>query len=213
MKTLFRFIACFVGLLSFGCTDGADLSQHPFDGERIEIIVPFREGGGSDTWTRAVAPFLQKYLAGDVTVQVVNVLGASGIQGGNEFALSRRHDGLSLFVSSGSNTLPYLLGERAVRYDFTEFAGVLGSPSGGVVYVATNTGITSPAELCAAPGLIYGGISPTGLDMVPLLAFELLGIDFAPILGYEGKGAARLAFEIAITASAAATSRPYRVMS
>lgn len=170
-------------------------AEGPYDGDRIEIIVPFREGGGSDTWGRAIAPFLQRHLGHGVKVRVLNVLGASGIQGGNEFALRRRPDGRSLFVSSGSNTLPFLLGERAVRYDFANFTGVMGSPTGGVVYVSPSTGVTNLGELCHGSDLIYGGISPTGLDMVPLLTFELLGIDVLTILGYQGKGAARLAFE------------------
>jgi tripartite-type tricarboxylate transporter receptor subunit TctC len=170
-------------------------SSAPFAGERVEIVVPFREGGGSDTWARAVAPYLQRHLGEDATVQIVNVLGASGVQGGNEFAQRRRHDGLSLFISSGSNTLPYLLGERAVRYDFKDFAGVMGSPAGGVVYVSSRLRVSDVPGLCDSSGLVYGGISPTGLDMVPLVAFELLGLDVEAVLGYQGKGAARLALE------------------
>lgn len=140
------------------CGGGRMDSSAPFAGERIEIVVPFREGGGSDTWARAVAPYLQRHLGEDATVQIVNVLGASGVQGGNEFAQRRRHDGLSMFISSGSNTLPYLLGERAVRYDFKEFAGVMGSPAGGVVYVANRLGISDVRGLCSTSGLVYGGI-------------------------------------------------------
>ena len=177
------------------CGDGSDAGGPPFDGETVELIVPFREGGGSDTYARAVAPFLQKHLEGDARVRVMNVLGASGIQGGNEFALRRDPDGLSLLITSGSNSLPFILGESAVRYDFATFAGVLGSPTGGVVYASPSTGVTDLASLCDAGGLIYGGISPTGLDMVPLISFELLGLEVQTILGYQGKGAARVAFE------------------
>lgn len=177
------------------CGGSSSDSDAPFDGETVEIIVPFREGGGSDTYARAVAPFMQRHLGGSARVRVVNVLGASGIQGGNEFALRRRPDGLTLFITSGSNSLPYLLGEPAVRYDFNDFAGVLGSPAGGVVFASPSTGATDGASLCAADGLIYGGVSPTGLDMVPLVAFALLDLDVQTILGYQGKGAARVAFE------------------
>ncbi|MEM9775687.1 MAG: hypothetical protein AAF902_13985, partial [Chloroflexota bacterium] len=166
----------------------------PFAGETIEIIIPYGEGGGSDTWMRAIAPFLQKYLGDDVTVQPINMPGASGTLGANDFA-ARDADGLSLLVSSGSNALPYILGEDAVQYDFADFAGVMGSPVGGVVYVSADSGITDVAGLCEASDLIYGGISPTGLDLVPLMAFDLMGIDYLPILGYDGRGAARVAFE------------------
>ncbi len=167
-----------------------------YAGETIEIIVPYGEGGGSDTWTRALAPFLQKYLGDDVTVQAINMSGASGTLGANEFANNRDADGLTLLNSSGSNALPYLLGSAGVEYDFNNFSGVMGSPVGGVVYVSADTGVTSVEDLCGSGAeLIYGGISPTGLDLVPLLALELMGVEFFPILGYDGRGAARVAFE------------------
>ncbi len=178
------------GAMAMGEVTGA------FAGETIEVIIPYGEGGGSDTWTRALTPFLQTYLGEDVTVQAVNMKGASGTVGAIEFAQIRDHDGLSLLVSSGSNTLPWILGDERVDYDFTEFAGVMGSPVGGVVYTSPDTGITSLEDLCATDAeLIYGGISPTGLDMVPLLAFDRMGLDFLGIMGYDGRGAARVAFE------------------
>ncbi|MEM7535704.1 MAG: hypothetical protein AAF639_26235 [Chloroflexota bacterium] len=167
-----------------------------YAGETIEIIIPYGEGGGTDTWTRSIAPFLQKYLGDDVVVQPINIKGASGVQGANEFGAVREHDGLSLVVTSGSNVFPYLLGQSAVQYDFNEFSGVMGSPVGGVVFISPDTGVASVEDLCATDAeLVYGGVSPTGLDLVPLLAFELLGLETIPILGYDGKGAARVAFE------------------
>ena len=191
-----RFLVLALALILVpGCGNGSSEDGAVFDGETLEIIVPFREGGGSDTWARAVAPYLQKHLGGTARVRALNVLGASGIQGGNEFALRRRPDGLSLFITSGSNSLPYLLGEPAVRYDFDDFSAILGSPAGGVVFASPATGAADLESLCSAPGLIYGGVSPTGLDMVPLVAFHLLGLDVQAILGYQGKGAARVAFE------------------
>jgi hypothetical protein len=166
------------------------------DAEVVEVIVPFREGGGSDQWARALAPYLQRHLGDSTVVQVVNVPGASGVQGGNVFALRRAPDGRSLFISSGSNVFPQILGEPAVRYDFGTFRGIVGSPVGGVVYVSADLGIRDVADLCATDQLlVYGGISPTGLDMVPLLSFDLLGLDVLEVLGYAGKGTARVAFE------------------
>lgn len=163
---------------------------------QLEIIVPFREGGGTDQWARALAPYLQRHLGDSMVIQVVNMPGASGLQGGNVFELRRPHDGNTLFVSSGSNVFPQLLGEPAVRYDFNRFRGIVGSPTGGVVYASADLGVGSVEELCATDALlVYGGVSPTGLDLVPLLAFELLGLDVLEVLGYGGKGAARLAFE------------------
>ena len=182
--------------IALGLSLALSLACGPGQGEVLEVIVPFREGGGSDQWARALAPFLQRHLDGESVVQVVNIPGASGVQGANVFALRRRPDGTNLFVSSGSNVFPQLLGEPAVRYDFNTFRGVVGSPVGGVVYVSADLGIESVEDLCRTRDLlVYGGLSATGLDMVPLLSFDLLGLDVLEVLGYAGKGAARVAFE------------------
>jgi len=50
-------------------------------------------------------------------------------------------------------------------------------------------------DLPKAKGLAYGGISAIGLDMVPLISFELLGVEVKGVLGFKGRGEARLAFE------------------
>jgi hypothetical protein len=65
-----------------------------------------------------------------------------------------------------------------------------------VVYAAPATGVTKPADL-AKPKvpLIYGGIAATGSDLPVLLAFELLGLDVKAVLGFQGRGPIRLAFE------------------
>ncbi|MBI4540837.1 MAG: hypothetical protein HY704_15145 [Gemmatimonadetes bacterium] len=162
----------------------------------LEVIVPFGPGGGTDTWARVIAPHLQGRLGPGSSVQVVNIAGASGVGGANEFALRRRHDGFTLLVSSATPVLSFLLGEPMVRYDFRDFSAILASPAGGVVFVSPKLGVTSAAELprTGVP-IVYGGISPTGTDLIMLVAFELLGLDVKTILGYNSRGATRMAFE------------------
>jgi tripartite-type tricarboxylate transporter receptor subunit TctC len=167
-----------------------------YRGKTLEVIVPFSTGGGTDTWARIIAPYLQQELGERASVQVVNIPGASSVKGANEFALRRRPDGMTTFVSSGSTVLPYLLGEPAVKYEFRDFTAILASPVGGVVYGSSELGISEAEDLCNIDQqLTYGGISATGNDLVPLISFELLEIDTETILGYGGRGPARVAFE------------------
>src|SRR3546814_10237694 len=44
-------------------------------------------------------------------------------------------------------------------------------------------------------GLVFGGISATGPDLLGLLTFEILGIETKAVLGYEGKGPVQIAFQ------------------
>ncbi|MBI4539114.1 MAG: hypothetical protein HY704_06340 [Gemmatimonadetes bacterium] len=187
-------------LLLAACEPGArqdgGAAAEFYSGKVLEIIVPFGPGGGTDTWTRVLVPHLQKRLGNGAAVQVINVAGASSVAGANEFAVRRRHDGLSALVSAGSTFLGYLLGEPMVRYDFREFAPIIGSPTGGVAFVAPKLGIRRAAELgTVREPLVYGGISAAGNDLMLLLAFELLDLKVQTILGYASRGATRLAFE------------------
>ncbi|MEM7345160.1 MAG: hypothetical protein AAF485_13020 [Chloroflexota bacterium] len=164
-----------------------------YDNKTLRLIVPFGPGGGTDTWTRAVAPFLQKHLGQNVRVQVINRPGASGVVGTNTFF--HNHDSQTILISSGSIFFPYLLGDSTVEYDFNDLVPIMGSPVGGVVFTSPETGITVPQELCNNnQTLKYGGISPSGLDIVPLLTFELLQLNVEPIFGYD-KADSRVMFE------------------
>jgi hypothetical protein len=175
------------------------------------VIVPFGPGGGTDTWARLVAPFLQRELGPGSSVQIINIAGATSIAGANDFALRRRPDGRTALVSAGSTFFAYLLGEPMVRYDYREMRAIVSSPAGGVVFVRPELGITSAAGLREIrERLIYGGISAAGNDLLALLAFELLELDFLPVLGYGSKGATRIAFQQGETNIEYQTSPAYR---
>ena len=60
-----------------------------FSGRIVELIIPFREGGGSDTWGRFNAPFLSRYLPGQPTVAVRNVPGGNRVNGGGDGGTDR----------------------------------------------------------------------------------------------------------------------------
>lgn len=190
------------GMLGCGVTAGetplastpTPAPQQIYNDQTIRLIVPFDAGGGTDTWARTMAPFIQKHLGEGVRVQVINKPGASGVSGTNSFYFS--HDEKTILVSSGSIFFPYLLGDNAVEYDFNEFVPIVGSPVGGVIFVSPETGIETVEDLCTYDDqLTYGGISSTGLDIIPLLTFELLNINLHAVFGYDGKGSSRIAFE------------------
>ena len=192
-----------VGLLAtvmagVGCDAGseADSVDGPFyAGETLEVVVPYGPGGGTDTWTRLLAPFLQAELGEGAAVQVVNEPGASSVAGANTYVLRRRPDGRAALVTGGSTFISALLEEPMVRYDFESLTPIVASPVGGVVFVSPDLGATNVAELAGVDGLVYGGISVTGNDLLPVLAFEVLRLDVNTVLGYGSKGASRIAFE------------------
>lgn len=162
----------------------------------VTMVVPFSAGGGTDTWARVIAPYLQAHMEGEPNVVVENVEGGGSITGANQFVRDGATDGSSILVSSGSTYLPQLLNQAEVEYDFSEMIPLVLNGTGGVVYTSPSTGIESAADLADFEGdLHYGGISATGLDLVTLLAMDVLGVEMDATFGFEGRGPARLAFE------------------
>lgn len=168
-----------------------------FAGQTIEWVIPFAEGGGSDVWARFLAPFLSRHLPGRPNVIVRNVPGGGSITGTNEFYQRARPDGLTFIGTSGSTQFPFLLGDRRVRYDYANMPPVLVSPTGGVVYLPARFNVRSASELGRLRGqeLVYASQGPTSLDLVPMLAFLVLGLNVRHVFGMRGRGEGRLALE------------------
>jgi len=183
-----------LGALAFDVSRGQGVD---FSGQLIELIIPFKEGGGSDTWGRFNAPFLSRYLPGQPTVIVRNVPGGNSIAGANRFAARARPDGLSVLGTSASTQFPYLMADPRVDYEYKDWRVLMAYGTGGVAYVSSDLGISNAAELgrIADRELLYGSQGPTSLDLVPVLGFKLLGLNVRPIFGMSGRGAGRLAFE------------------
>ena len=193
-RKVFWFLGCLVLLTVVSAVDG--VAADFYAGKAIEVIVPFKEGGGTDLWVRVIAPYLQKHIAGNPKILIRNIPGGESIHGVNQYVLRSKADGLNMVATSATNYFHALLGVKAVQYDLTKLKPLLVNPVGGAVYAAPNIGIKTPADLAKpTERLVYAGISATGLDLVMLLAFEVIGVDLKAVLGYEGRGPSRLAFE------------------
>lgn len=175
---------------------GPASAQVSFEGETIEWIIPFSPGGGSDTWARFNAPFLSKYLPGNPTVVVINEPGGGSTKGTNLFAARARSDGMTILGTSGSTQFPYLLGDPRVRYEYQDWEIVMAAPTGGVVYASPSL-VSSAEDIGKLKGekLVYASQGATSLDLVPLLAFKLMGLEVQHVFGFKGRGDGRLAFE------------------
>ena len=184
-------------LLAAGCVHAAGGVAADSPRPPVEWIIPFASGGGSDTWARFTAPFLAAALPESPGITVVNLPGGGSIRGVNRYALEAPSDGTLLLGTSASTQFAHLLGDPRVRFDYDAWEILMISPTGGVVYLSPDLGISGLDELFAGeePRLMYGSQGPTSVDLVPLLAFDLLGLDVRTIFGMRGRDAGRLAFE------------------
>jgi len=169
-------------------------------GKTVEWVIPFSETGGSAKWANFFAPLLSEALPGKPTVVVKFMPGAGSTKGANYFQNQKFADnpGTLIFGSSGSTQFPYLLGDPRVRYEFKDWHVVLASGTGGVAYLPPK--LAEKMKGNDASGLrdtdfIYGSQGATRLDLVPLLAWEMLGLKVEPVFGIKGRGDGRLMFE------------------
>jgi tripartite-type tricarboxylate transporter receptor subunit TctC len=187
--------ACLAAAASTGLSTSAHAAD--FAGKTIEWIIPFGVGGGSDKWARFYAPSIGKALPGSPVVVVKNEPGGGSITAANRFAARAKPDGLTFIGTSGSTQFPYLLGDRRVKYEYKDWNIFLASATGGVVYLNTSFGVKAAKDIGTLKGkkLLYGSSGATSLDLVPILGFELLGLDVEPVFGIKSRGDARLGLE------------------
>jgi len=191
-----RRVACAI-VAAAGFTTAAQ-AEMDLSGETVEWVIPFSESGGSAKWANFYAPLLSEALPGEPTVVVKFMPGAGSTKGANWFQEQAEPDGLTIFGSSGSTQFPYLLGDPRVRYEYDDWNVVLASGTGGVAYLPPE--LSEKMDGLDASGLqdedfIYGSQGATRLDLVPLLAWEMLGLDVEPVFGIKGRGDGRLMFE------------------
>ncbi len=169
-------------------------------GKTIEFVIPFSESGGSAKWANFYAPLLSEALPGKPTVVVKYMPGAGSTKGANWFQEQTYEDteGTLIFGSSGSTQFPYLLNDPRVKYEYGDWNVVLASGTGGVAFLPPDlAGKMNGMDASGLKGtdFIWGSQGATRLDLVPLLAWEMLGLTVEPVFGIKGRGDGRLMFE------------------
>lgn len=166
-------------------------------GKTIEWTIPFSETGGSAKWANFFAPLLSEALPGNPTVVVKFMPGAGSTKGANWFQEQTNGDGTVMFGSSGSTQFPYLLGDPRVRYEYNDWEPVMATGTGGVAYLNAEAGakFDGSANNLQDMTFIYGNQGATRLDLIPALAWKMLGMNVEHVLGIKGRGDGRKMFE------------------
>ena len=175
-----------------------------FSGKRITVIVPFSEGGGTDGYSRLMAPYFEKHLPGHPKILIVNRPGGGSMTGVNYYDATAKADGLTVLALSTSSFMNYMLGDQNARFDMDDFVPIILSPRGITLYTRKELGIqdepTLKAKIKKLAGyskeeLVFGGKTPTSGDLALRAALSLLGIEVKSVFGLGGNGPMALAFE------------------
>lgn len=162
----------------------------------IDVVVPYSSGGGTDTWARFISPYFAAKQPDVDRYQVENVPGGESITGTNAFTRAGVTDGQQVLVASATTYFQSILGQSTVEFDFSRMEPLALNGTGAVLWTSTDSGIGSVEDLMGNEQVYrYGGMSASGLDLVPLLALEALGANVRGVFGMEGRGPTRLAVQ------------------
>ena len=157
-------------------------SEVDFSGKKINIVVPFKEGGGTDTYARLFGPFLSKYLPGNPTVLVRNEPGGGSVTAANKFHTRTKPDGLTIFAVSSSTYTNFVIGGPKIKFDMLAWNPIILSPIGTIYYAASTTGIkgkdsVEDVKTLQKTPVIYGANNPTSVQLGNIIGYELMGME------------------------------------
>lgn len=175
-----------------------------YSGKRIMITVPFPEGGGTDSYSRFMAPYFEKYLPGNPKIIIVNRPGGGGLTGVNYFAAKAEKDDTWILALSTSSMSNYMLGDKRANFQMEDFIPIILSPRGIMQYVRKDFGVQNIPDLKAKidklrsfpkSKLVFGGKTPTSGGLALRTGLSLLGVEVSSVMGLTGNGPMALAFE------------------
>jgi tripartite-type tricarboxylate transporter receptor subunit TctC len=181
-------VLCLAGLLA-GLSAFASPAMAAFPEKDISFIIPTGPGGTFDTFVRAIAHAMERYLPNKVHVVPVNVPGASGGKAsGTTFRAKPDGYTIQIFDIPGA-LLPQIAGQPGIEYDLTKFTWLafIGNDPYGIA-VPGKSPIKSVADLKALGRPVkFVSTGPGATSyLATRITTEMLGLSATYITGYRG---------------------------
>jgi tripartite-type tricarboxylate transporter receptor subunit TctC len=173
-------------------------AQAPFyQGKNITFLINFAAGGPTDIEGRIVARHLAKHIPGNPAIVVQNMPGAGGVTGLNFLGEAAKKDALTVGYFTG----PYnhhMMKSTTLRTDLMQLPFIASVGSVTVCYIRSDVppGIKKPTDIAKAERFRAGGLSyDSNKDLRFRLAFDILGLKYDYVTGYNSSNDARLAVQ------------------
>lgn len=154
------------------------------------MVVASGAGGGYDTYARALARYLPKYIPGQPAIVPKNVPGAGGLIAANTLYNATAPDGLTFAALTNGAAMDPLFGESAARFDARKFnwIGSIGKLE-NICITRKASGITR-IEQARTREITVAASGATGNSAImPKIINRFLHTRFKVIGGYtEGSG-------------------------
>lgn len=197
MKIPGRALVFFLASLILDATGAAAAEKAFYQGKNIIFLINFAAGGPTDIEGRIVARHLGKYIPGNPTLIPQNMAGAGGVTGMNFLGEVAKPDGLTMGYFTG----PYnhqMMRTPGLRVDLAKLPFVASVASVTVCYIRSDVppGIKKPTDIAKAQRFRAGGLSfDSNKDLRFRLAFDILGLKYDYVTGYNSSNDARLAVQ------------------
>jgi len=181
-----------------GATFSAVAQDKPFyEGKTLNFVVGYTAGGASDLSCRVFANHLGKHIAGNPTIVIRNMPGASGMNAINYVGEAARNDGLTALCGTVS-IMPPLLRNPELRVDLGKFTFIMGVADSQVFFIRADVapGIKEGEDIFKAQNIVYGGFAvDSAKDVTGRAYLDLLGIQYKYVTGYSSDGDGRTAIQ------------------
>src|SRR5262245_54688405 len=190
----FMLALCGVSLLA---TPSFSAESPFYQGKNVGFLVNVAAGGPTDIEGRIVARHLAKHIPGNPTLIVQNMAGAGGVTGINFLGEAAKRDALTMGYFTG----PYnhhMMKSSTLRADLMQLPFIASVGSVTVCYIRSDVppGIKKPADIAKAERFRAGGLSfDSNKDLRFRLAFDILGLKYDYVTGYNSSNDARLAVQ------------------
>lgn len=197
--TFWRLIVSIVGASFLFCskTTGIAAERAFYQGKSLTIIINFAAGGPTDVEGRIIARHLARHIPGQPGIVVQNMSGAGGVIAVNWLGEVAKADGLSLGYFTGP-LFHQQLKNPALRVNLAKYPFITALQGITVCYIRSDVppGIKKPSDIVKAQRFRAGGLSfDSSKDVRFRLSFDLLGLKYDYVTGYNSSSEARLAVQ------------------
>ncbi|PGF13848.1 hypothetical protein CP556_22355 [Natrinema sp. CBA1119] len=160
------------------------------DGDNVRAVVPYGEGGGTDIYTRAIAPEIGDEL--DVNIEVDNVTGSGVVNGLNE-VYDAEGDGSTVCFMNGPPSMAFLRPDL-LGFDHTELKeGGAFARTGFVISAHPDDEVEDYEDLISRyqEGELtdFGGLAVgEGQWLLAMLMKDLHGLEWESYVSYSSSG-------------------------
>jgi tripartite-type tricarboxylate transporter receptor subunit TctC len=158
-----------------------------YKGKTITMIINYPAGGPSDIEGRIAAQHLPAHISGRPTIVIKNVGGAGGVIGANQLGEAAPNGETMGFFTL--DTIGHIVGNPAIRVNYTDFVLIAGVANPLVVYMRRDTppGIKVASDIMKASEFKALSLNIQSSNTVnQALMLDLLGVKNQAVPAFRG---------------------------